>query len=245
MKKYITLAALLAAGTAMANAGTGIVELEGVTANSPIVATSILDLDDLKTIALSTNTNRALLGIRVPETEEKVYNWSISVGSWSGTDQLHIYTKSAGESIFGNATASFTYTIEGVSNPTSSFDIKTYFDLENKTAVKGAITLGYAGTNATQVADGTAVVFSVLYEDGEIRSLYGINTGYKYSSLTPSAITYDTDLLNVPVVTTTTDWTKDTLIATNIAAVPEPSAFGLLAGIGALALVASRRRRRA
>ena len=36
----------------------------------------------------------------------------------------------------------------------------------------------------------------------------------------------------------------DAVLSKGLAYIPEPSAFGLLAGVGALALVASRRRRR-
>ena len=238
-KTLITLLAL--AGTAFA--GTGTITLSGIDANAPIVATSELTLANLTTIVSKANTNKALLGITVDggvdsEGVEKAdYNWSASVGSWSGTCELHIYNKKGGETISGNAASSFTYSVEG---STSSFNIKNYFSLEN--AVKGAITFAYAGANATQAAEGTAVVLSVVYEDGTVKSLYGISSSYKYSSNTPVAITYNTDLLNAPVVTTNVDWSESSLVAAHKSLlVPEPATATL--SLLALAGFAARRRR--
>ena len=244
MKK--TLIALMAL-TGAAFAGTGTITLNGTTANSPIIATSELTLANLTTITSVANTNKALLGITLDggvnnETgqENDDLNWSASVGSWSGTCELRIYNKQGGEAISGNSAGSFTYNIDGGS--TSTLNMKDYFSLKN--AVKGAITFAYAGTHATQTAEGTAVVLSVLYEDGTIKSLYGINTGYKYSNNTPIAITYNTDLLGTPVVTTNVDWSASSLVAahSDLLLVPEPTTATL--SLLALAGLCARRRRK-
>ena len=243
MKKYITIAALLAAGTAFANAGTtATIELNSAN-TAPIIATSALTAEQMATIISDQSLRVALLGLTVVRNagaeDETKYAWSISANYWDPSNELHIYTKEAGEAVSGNANGSFTG-VDG-SWPTGH-KLSNAFSTEG--LVKGAITLGYAGAKATMDLEGTAVVLSALYEDGSIVSIYGINTAYKYSDDSIAYLTYDSDHLAAPTVTVGTDWTKASLIAANVAAVPEPSAFGMLAGLGALALVASRRRRK-
>lgn len=234
MKKYITVAALLAAGTAFANAEEIIT---GATSTDAVIATSLLSYDNLQTIIGTANTNTALLGIQW-SSEDATHNSSISVGSWGGDSQLHIYRVAAGSNISGNASASFS---DSTNWPTNH-KVNTLWNAE--TVVKGALTLGYAGTHVEdQGVSGISIVLSVLYTDGTIRTLYGNCNNEKYSSLAPSAVTYDSGKVGTPDVELAT-WTKDSLISRTVAAVPEPSAFGMLAGLGALALVASRRRRK-
>lgn len=234
MKKYITLTALFAAGSVFSNAA--VIALDDTVKESPIIATSLLDVDGLTAIISQASLNTALLGIE----DNASNNWSISVGTWNGTNELHIYNVAAGSSISGNAPASF-------SDPEGSWPVghklNTVFTNLNN-AVQGAITLGYAGNNVDQDTSGTAVVFSVLYDDGTVKTIYGIKEGQKYSSNSIVKVSYAEDYLKSPSVTTTVTWDRDSLIAANLAALPEPSAFGLLAGAGALALAAARRRRR-
>lgn len=235
-KTLITLLAL--AGVALG------ATKESITLNSantaPIIATSELTLDNLTAIISDSDVRSTLIGITVVRNagaaNEEKFPWSVSANYWDTSNELHIYTKEAAESVSGYANASFS----DETWPTGH-KLSNAFSLDG--AVKGAITLGYAGDHATMELNGTAVVLSVLYDDGTIKSIYGINTGYKYSNDPIAYLTYNSDLLEAPTVTTGTDWTKDSLIATTEAVlVPEPTTATL--SLLALAGLAVRRRRK-
>lgn len=238
MKKTIialfALAGVAAAGT------TETITLNTVN-TAPIIATSELTLDSLTAIITEQNLHSALLGITVvrnagAENEEKL-PWSISANYWDTSNELHIYTKEAGENVSGYANGSFS---DSSSWP-SGHKLSNAFSLEG--AVKGSLTLGYAGDHATMELNGTAVVLSVLYEDGTITSIYGINTGYKYSNDGIAYLTYNSDVLQTPTIVTGTDWTRESLISANEAIlIPEPTTATL--SLLALAGLAARRRRR-
>lgn len=217
---------------------------ESITLNSdktaPIVATSELTLDNLTSIISGTSVSSTLIGLTVVRNEgaenEERLQWSVAANYWSISNELHIYTKEAAETVSGNAQGSFS---DSTTWP-DAHKLSNAFTLEG--AVKGAITLGYAGADATMALEGTAVVLSVLYDDGTIKSIYGINTTYKYSQDSIAYLTYNSDLLNTPTVTIGTDWTKDSLIATTEAAIPEPTTATL--SLLALCGLAARRRRK-
>lgn len=238
MKRTIVLlAAISCCSTAIAGSvSTGLVP-ENDDHKKSIVATSQLTLEELTTIISTTGTNTALIGL-VDSADNK---WSVSVGSWGNTCQLHIYQgKVGGEAISGNASGSFSDADLWPAN----HDMKAYFgDLSN--AVEGAITLGYQGDHVPNVSyKGTAVTLSVLYNDGTIKTMYGLNTTYKWSGNYIANITYADSFLGTPQVTTSaTPWTRNSLIAANEAVlVPEPATATL--SLLALAGLAARRRRK-
>lgn len=238
MKK--TLITLLALAGATFGGTTETITLNSAN-TTPIIATSELTLENLTTIISGQDLSSALMGLTVVrnagQASETKLPWSISANYWSLSNELHIYTKEAGEAVSGNANGSFGDTAG--SWPTSH-KLSNAFSLEG--AVKGAITLGYAGSDATMELEGTAVVLSVLYNDGTIKSIYGINTKYKYSDDGIAYLTYNSDVLATPTVTVGTDWTRGSLIAvTEAAAIPEPATATL--SLLALAGLAARRRR--
>ena len=238
-KTFIALLAL--AGAAFA--GT----TETITLNSantaPIIATADLTLENLTTIITSQDLRSGLIGLSVVRNagaaDEQTISWSVSANYWDTSNELHIYNVKAGETVSGYAAGSFND--EKVSWP-QGHKLSNTFSLDN--AVKGAITMAYAGANATMALEGTAVVLSVLYTDGTVKSIYGRCNGYKYSNDGIAYLTYNSDVMATPEVTVGTDWTAQSLIASTEAAVlvPEPATATL--SLLALAGLAARRRRK-
>lgn len=247
MKK--TLIALVAlAGTALgitqSSLATG-----NTTAKKSLVVTSSITLGNLTTIAKTTGTNTALLGIQTGASNK----WSIGVGTYTGSIVLREWDVLAGQTIT-NTGNKFTW-IDAAGTAIEEPVLNTIFPIEN--AIGAAITLGYTtsrvdGSTATSTTDGIttygnqglAVVFSVKYEDGSITSIYGINSN-KYNSNTHTPTVYfDSDLLSTPVVSeSSTPWTRATLVSANEAAIiPEPTTATL--SLLAFAGLAARRRRK-
>lgn len=240
MKKSFStlLVALLASGTSFATTGvTGSITLSEPTKYA-FIATSLLSKDSLTTVIKTTNRNEALLGYTLTGGQT---SHSISVGSWSGRNELHIYNTTAGSAISGKANYSFS---DSTSWPTAHNLVNAFPDLTN--AIAGAITLGYQTTNASSTLSGTAVVLSVLFRDGSITSIYGLNSSVKYWDREVTTITYASELLESPQVEVlTSPWSKDSLIEANkgiLRTVPEPTTatLSLLALVG----LAARRRRK-
>ena len=91
------------------------VTTESITLNAanttPIIATSELTLEQVTTIISDSSLRSALMGLTVirnagQENEQQI-NWSISANYWDPSNELHIYGTQAGESVSGNAAASF------------------------------------------------------------------------------------------------------------------------------------------
>ncbi len=256
MKKLISVAAFLAASTALASAATetvnlftdattgtlvwknkdsGATNLSGIDSSSAYVTVTSSDISLLLTTQwgnvqegtgtfyvdsgwyLGTGAGTALNGFPASD-------WALS--SSDGTATFKTNTRPAYKSQY----VAFVYnlsdlTLSGSYTSVDSLNLSlSYTTTENSAA---QITLWYANAsnNITSLAtgsassEGTTISGTIGYEtDGKIIALFS-------NSSTSVATTYSGVSLT--------------------ASIPEPSAFGLLAGAGALALVAARRRRRA
>ena len=221
MKNYITVAALLAAGAAFANA-----EVTTVTfapQNSPDTAAQNWNVG---------GTNGYYVGTTLDTNDWfSAFAW----GEMAGADQIM------------NQNQNFTLTAEQtltVSSVTFSF--------------VGAFNGGSFDNAASSVSTGSTI--KLFSDSDELASTTadiegtGLNEGVTSGTL-PEANIVTLDFAPITVnagdtISFTLEVTQNNVntglksIAFTTAAVPEPSAFGLLAGLGALALVASRRRRK-
>ena len=216
MKKYITLAALLAAGTACANA-------ETLTLTSP-------------TDGSLTSSNAA---IGWSEAYTNLSSWEISFTLTDtalgdailfGTDRDT--TGAAGYLLSTNTDGSLEVYARNI-----SVDFSESTDAGVVTAgTPIAITFSFiANYNETtdQVVGGTFYLTA-----GETIESWEVSEGLGYTDLTNGSVSRFWTNGGAEQFSNITVSKLDNNI------VPEPSAFGMLAGLGALALVASRRRRK-
>ena len=224
MKKYITLAALLAAGTTFANADTytaSTPEKSGAGAqgnyygfclafdNSTYLTTNVpanteLNLDSITLLSRSNESDGAMGDMKVAVYK---YVGDSTVGTFLGTSSTVEFA----------VDTTFTLTFDGIT--VNSSDRYQFLYVGANTDDSTLST--FAGYQAAAISWGTSVTnsFSTNIPGG-----WGTYKGNGINSWEEQYIPVTTVTLSSPV--------------------PEPSAFGMLAGLGALALVASRRRRK-
>ena len=219
MKKYITIAALLAAGTAFANAGE---ETFVWTPEDGDFSGFKLQSGELVTIT----GDFTLEFVVKATTRDSTFN--VTLESENGTEL-------------------------GLSNfhGSNSYELN-WFKTTPGDASSHVVSLGGHFSDARIVSSPATFVFDFTKTDNGYYnvSIVGSNTEAGWSeswSYTGYNISGLSNGDQNPIVwnsleTSATAVLSSMKLTTNV---PEPSAFGLLAGIGALALVASRRRKRA
>ena len=238
MKNLITLIALLAASSALASA-----------------ATTTVDLVSL--VASSTATQVAL-------TNTGTYGTTYTIGGWTGqgSGSASAVTTSDLETVASYISSTGLYYGYGTLGGTSGIATAPSVDA---TASPNELTISL---QARPAYNGTFAVLSVTVSDilsqSDTATIDDLTTiSYTYtgtsSSLTAWALTSGSateltvsngtiDVSSVSesatiVLLFSSEGNASSGTATFTTTIPEPSTFGLLAGVGALALVASRRRR--
>ena len=244
MKNIIAITSLLAAGTALANAGESIV----------------IDVNNSDFTVNGSTATKLIEGLTISITASGSLTTSVTIAGDATKAGWYDSTKSTlfvGDNAWG-LDASSTYLVSGKSS-SSALTVTISGYESNQAGIELSFVAGVpfegAGTWANYATLGgvnstvAGTAYYVGYYNGSGKNLETIDlptTG----TVTPfSAVIYDFSGLTADA-SGTISFTVDGidshsagLSAIKVSTIPEPSAFGLLAGLGALALVASRRRR--
>lgn len=232
MKKFLTAAAFVAASGALACADTTTVTFSNsgsdtgsLTWTSDLVSTTLSSTDLISDFAWSSysgftqimNNNEYALdnGVVIPYSTSE---WTISFTITAGDEDITV------DSIALNYILSYGGgSITNAASVTMETTLTVATDSETVTASE---TL--SGTTLADLSTTSQIITFALSE--AVTILAGETATFTIGA------SFDVDTASV-------GFNAITISATAVSDVPEPSAFGLLAGLGALALVVSRRRR--
>ena len=250
MKKYITLAALLAAGTTFANAAdlksalyqstSDITGIEGISGSFSY--TIVFDADSMSKLFVDKSVRPTF--VCADATTDGIYltlaaalNDTGFVGMSNGYTDLPNLTLGGGQ---GEDRKPLTG--DGTTPATNNFnDSGASQNLVGKMNTLSGLALTFSHTDT----ESSSLYVTLKFSDSTTSELYGTNTALKWSSGIgglDNLYINESYIDKLYLFDGAAD--RETAFARNAAAIPEPSAFGMLAGLGALALVASRRRRK-
>ncbi len=256
MKNIIAITSLLAAGTVFANAATVITVSDlGESAVQSAISYDVsgstgtfsgdglfTSISSRYTAGITFNLDLTALGI------------TDSSSTYSGDSvQLVDYRTSASSTSSAIGLAAIANGVQFTWNDSaysSSYYVSwsTLWDKKYDVAGKSYVTMTLVGAN---LAGGTTAKGTALYDDTGVLFKANNGAGYSFGTLTSTA-TYssitlaDTSVLSGASIFSGSPTAEEITAASQaILVIPEPLTFGLLAGVGALALVAARRRRRA
>ena len=225
MKKCITIAALLAAGTAFVNAADLTSTFTDKQTES--IALNVAGIDGVTgTVALDGGVTFQTSGAAGEDSSFFSPNTNVGTGgTWTAT-----FTYDFGAASLAVKSIALDLGIFNGTGGWQSGSVTRYFDFA-ATLSSGSSSEQYSAENIEIVGNGSNTQYALNLSGSEL-DLSGSNVTL---TLTVSRTEGNTDGCFIGLNSVTL---KDA------SAVPEPSAFGLLAGLGALALVASRRRRK-
>ena len=261
MKNIITIATLLAAGTALANADTVITVKDLSTGlSSGDISYSVSDSAGMFSgngLFTNLSSNRYTAG----------FTFNLNLTALGITDSSSTFSPSSGSSLqlvdyktSGSSTTSEIGLAAISTGVQFTWNGSAYFSahyvpwsnlLGKKYEVGGNSYVTMTLVAAKQAGGSSATDGAALYdEEGAVFKASNGSSDYKFATLTSTAaysvITLgDVSKLSGASVFSGSPTAEEIKSASkSIRVIPEPSAFGLLAGLGALALVGARRRRR-
>ena len=260
MKKYITVAALLAAGTAFANAGvvtiaedffgsldtTQTAEFRGGEWGKPFNGNWTAGSDNSGGVFGAGTTDFSV-----------VYQYGLNGGAAAWSAGTLYYGTANNNAIGADGNKPWLTVSEGsasITNVAVTGQGATVAVIQNTISADDLQSVSSLSLNFTTGSEAIDVAVFYLANGGGENDVKRLGLG-NYSAAGTQSLTLDYSAIDatkdgtfvVAVRNVGTTWTygsAEALTWSGTAAIPEPSAFGLLAGLGALALVASRRRRK-